>query len=272
MLNVPYSGAGPVALGICYDKALVSAIARSLEISVPDETVCDVGDRGATLPSVFPALVKPVYGDSSIGITRDSVVGDAVQLVERLGVLRAQFPGTPLLVQEFLAGPEYTVAIVGNPGLSHEVLPILEVDYGQLDPSLSPILSYESKWEPDSPYWSQIRYVESHAPAQVRNTMADAAQLLFQRLGCRDYARFDFRSDASGQPKLLEVNPNPGWCWDGKLNLMAELAGWSYAELLHRILEAAQERVLAAAELAARSAASGWGRGRPANRSTGVGR
>ena len=78
--------------------------------------------------------------------------------------------------------------------------------------------------------------------------MIDASLLLFQQLGCRDYARFDFRADAAGRPKLLEVNPNPGWCWDGKLNLMAELEGWSYAELLRRIVVAAQERVVAERE------------------------
>ena len=43
--------------------------------------------------------------------------------------------------------------------------------------------------------------------------------------------------------KLLEVNPNPGWCWDGKMNLMAEFDGLRYADLLRMILEAAQERI-----------------------------
>ena len=66
------------------------------------------------------------------------------------------------------------------------------------------------------------------------------------RLGCRDYARFDFRSDGEGNIKLLEANPNPGWCWDGKLNLMAEFAGYTYAELLCLIVEAAQLRYGAA--------------------------
>ena len=248
LLDVPYTGAGPQCLGLCYDKAMVSAIARSFDIAVPEETFFDAADRGATLPSVFPALVKPVFGDSSIAITKDAVVANAVQLVERVHAVRAQLPGVPLLVQEFLTGAEYTVGVIGNPGLSHEVLPILEVDYGKLDPSLPPILSYESKWEPDSPYWSQIHYFESRAPVEVRNAMIDASLLLFQRLGCRDYARFDFRADATGRPKLLEVNPNPGWCWDGKMNLMAEMAGWSYAEMLQRILEAAQERILASLE------------------------
>ena len=51
--------------------------------------------------------------------------------------------------------------------------------------------------------------------------MIEHSARLFERLGCRDYARFDFRADARGEIKLLEVNPNPGWCWDGKVNLMA---------------------------------------------------
>ena len=75
--------------------------------------------------------------------------------------------------------------------------------------------------------------------------MTDYANILFERLGCRDYARFDFRADAAGEVKLLEVNPNPGWCWDGKLNLMAEMAGLRYSDLLRLILEAAEERVAA---------------------------
>jgi D-alanine-D-alanine ligase len=248
ILGIPYSGAGPAALGLCYDKEIVNGIARSLEIPVPEETCFDPADRGATIPSVFPALVKPACGDSSIGITKHAVVYDAEQLIDRLSALRDELPGVPILVQEFLSGAEYTVAIVGNPGLSYEVLPILEVDYDHLEAGLPRILSYESKWEPDSPYWSQIRYIESKAPVDLKNSLFDTSVLLFQKLDCRDYARFDFRADANGVPKLLEVNPNPGWCWDGKLNLMAELAGWSYSDLLARILEAAQERTLAARE------------------------
>ena len=69
--------------------------------------------------------------------------------------------------------------------------------------------------------------------------------LLFERLDCTDYARFDFRADAKGEIKLLEVNPNPGWCWDGKLNLMAGMGGMRYADMLRMILEAAQARIAA---------------------------
>jgi D-alanine-D-alanine ligase len=61
-------------------------------------------------------------------------------------------------------------------------------------------------------------------------------------LECRDYARFDWRLDADGNPKLLEVNPNPGWCWDGHLAKMAKYHGMSYKEMLQNILEAAEKR------------------------------
>jgi len=72
--------------------------------------------------------------------------------------------------------------------------------------------------------------------------LVDYSSRLFERLGCRDYARFDFRTDAEGTTKLLEVNPNPGWCWDGKLNLMAANAGMRYPDLLGAVLQAAVER------------------------------
>jgi D-alanine-D-alanine ligase len=247
MLGIPYSGAGPTCLGLCFNKSLVRAIAASLDIPVPAETYFDPDDQAATLPSVFPALVKPNFGDSSIGIRKDAVVSSPTALLSYLDALRAELPGRAVLIQEFLSGPEYSVGIIGNPGLTCRTLPPLEVDYSGLDPALPPILGYESKWEPDSPYWTQIRHHEARIDEETRRVLFDYSNRLFERLGCRDYARFDFRTDDDGEIKLLEVNPNPGWCWDGKLNFMAGFAGLRYSDLLELILNAAQERVLAEA-------------------------
>lgn len=243
MLGIAYSGAGPTALGLCYDKALVRAIAADCDIPVPLETCFDVYDHAATLPSVFPALIKPARGDSSIGITKDAVVESPAQMVAYLSEVRQILPDRPILVQEYLPGAEFSVALVGNPGTDLTALPILEVDYRRLDPSLPKILGYESKWQPDSPYWTDIDYREAELDDETRRFLIDSSATLFQRLGCRDYARFDFRADSAGRIKLLEVNPNPGWCWDGKLNLMANFARRRYAELLEMVLEAFLRRV-----------------------------
>jgi len=136
-------------------------------------------DVNATMISpTFPALLKPARGDSSLGITQRALVYNRTELRDYVEYLHELLPGVPVLVQEFLSGPEYSVGLIG-------------------------------------------------------------------RLECRDYARFDFRCDAEGTAKLLEVNANPGWCWDGKLNLMAGYAGKEYRELLSMVLDAALKRVAA---------------------------
>ena len=151
MHGIPYTGAGPSCLGACYDKALVRAVAQSIDVPVPLESYCGPDDTSATLPSTFPALVKPNRGDSSLGITKDAVVHDTSELVAYVTWLRETFGRHGILVQEFLTGPEYSVAILGNPGLSFQALPPLVVDYSKLPKGFPPILSYESKWHPESP-------------------------------------------------------------------------------------------------------------------------
>jgi D-alanine-D-alanine ligase len=215
----------------------------TLDVPVPLETYVRPGDQGATLPSVFPALLKPNTGDSSQGITMDAVVRNEKALLDYLDRLRVEFPKRSVLVQEYLTGAEYSVGMIGNPDQGLRALPILEVDFSRLDPSLPKILGYESKWEPDSPYWTQIRYQEASLSEIAQQQLVEHSARLFERLGCRDYARFDFRADAKGEVKLLEVNPNPGWCWDGKLNIMAGFQGMRYTELLAQILQSAVERL-----------------------------
>ena len=241
--QIPYTGAGPAALGFCYNKSLIRSIANSLEIPVPLETYFSSDDNAATIPSVFPALVKPNFGDSSIGITQNAVVYNSEQLVEYIDKLRETLPGRPLLIEEYLTGKEYTVAVIGNPGMSYKILPLLEFDFSGLPEGLPHILGYESKWMPDSPYWDKVKCKKAQLEDHELSRIYDHVNLLFERCGCRDYARFDFRADSNGELKLLEVNPNPGWCWDGKLNIMAGLAGITYAELFLMIIEAAQERM-----------------------------
>lgn len=242
MCGIPYSGGAPACLALCYNKAHVRAIADALDVPVPRESYFSPDDQAATLPAVFPALLKPNTGDSSQGITKDAVVHNREEFLAYIEFLRKNLPTRSLLVQEFLSGAEYSVGVIGNYGLGCTVLPVLEVDYSGLDAGLPQILGYESKWIPDSPYWDQITYREAHINDDQRRLLTDSALTLFERLECRDYARFDFRADAEGNIKLLEANPNPGWCWDGKLNLMAGFAGYTYTDLLRMILETAQER------------------------------
>lgn len=251
MLGLAYSGCGPEPLALCYDKAATRVLAKAAGVPVPRELVVSGDDpEGTLVPDggdlPFPALLKPRTGDGSVGIDRNSVAGDREAVVARLRTLRDLLPGRDILVQEFLPGREFAVGLMGNPATGLSVLPVLEVDYRRLDPELPRILSYESKALPESPYWRQLAYREARPGDELRRRLEGWSGRLFDVLGCRDYARFDFRCDADGSPRLLEVNPNPAWCWDGKMNLMAGFEGQDYAGFLRRILTCAQQRVAAA--------------------------
>lgn len=243
MLGVPYSGSPPSAMVLAWDKSIARAVAAMAGIAVPSEvSIAPNDDVAARLPNRYPAFVKPACADGSVGITRDAIVHDRGEAEQRVRAVQAALPGRAILVQEFLCGTEYGVGIIGNPDQNLTVLPPLEVDYNALDPALPRLLGFESKAVPDSPYWTQIRFREARLDARVRAEIETAACMMFERLGLRDYGRFDFRADAEGRIKFLECNPNPAWANDGKLAFMAGFAGIRYADMLRLILETAQQR------------------------------
>ena len=241
-LGIPYTGGGPQCLAFCYDKSLVRGVAQEMGIPVPEGFFINPEDSTFELPFAFPVITKPNMGDSSFGITQRSVTNTVEELVNAITEIREKFGyEKPILVEEFLTGMDFTVGIIGNPPESYTVLPIIEEDYSALPPELPKICGYEAKWLPDSPYW-KLRSVPAQLSESTEKMVVECCLKLFERLECRDYCRFDWRLDAAGNPRLLEVNPNPGWCWDGHMAKMAKIAGISYSEMLGMILRAAEDR------------------------------
>jgi D-alanine-D-alanine ligase len=101
------------------------------------------------------------------------------------------------------------MGIIGNPPTSYTILPITEEDYSAVPDELPKICGYEAKWSPTSPYWN-IKSIPAVLPDETEKTIEECCIRLSERLECRDYTRFDWRLDSEGNPKLLEVNPNPG--------------------------------------------------------------
>jgi len=243
MLGCSYTGGGPQCLAFCYDKSLVRGIAKEMGIPVAEGFFIKPEDSAFELPFEFPVITKPNFGDSSFGITQRSVANNGEELVNAIVEVREKFGyEKPILVEEFLAGKDFTVGIIGNLPESYVVLPIIEEDYSVLPPDLPRICGYEAKWLPDSPYWN-LKSIPANLPDEMEKFVVECCLKLFERLECRDYCRFDWRLDSKGNPKILEVNPNPGWCWDGHMAKMAKIAGLSYPEMLAAILRAAEERL-----------------------------
>jgi D-alanine-D-alanine ligase len=243
MLDLSYTGSSSQCLAFCYDKSLVRGIAKEMDIPVPEAFFIEPDDASFNLPICFPVIVKPNFGDSSFGITQQSVANNHEQLINAISMIRERLGyDKPILVEELLTGKDLSVGIIGNPLTSYTVLPITEEDYSEVPEDLPRICGYEAKWLPDSPYY-KIKSVPANLTEAEEKFIVECCMKLFERLECRDYSRFDWRLDANGQPKLLEVNPNPGWCWDGHLAKMAKFGGVSYAEMLQAILQAAEQRL-----------------------------
>lgn len=228
----------------CYDKQIVRLVAEALGVDVPMERFVSAAEvSNATVP-VFPALIKPNTADGSVGITKDALVRDQSEARDYLAWLADELPGRDVLIQEYLPGTEYGLGIIGNPDGDFTPLPMLEVDFSALPAGFAPILSFESKTDPDSPYWTDIRLQRATLPEKQQRELGERCRALFRRLSLRDYGRFDFRTAADGKIKLMEVNPNPAWACDAKLAVMAGFAGWSYAEMLDKLVATAWARVI----------------------------
>lgn len=244
ILGIPYTGSGPQCLAYCYDKSLIRGVAKEIGVPVARAFFVRSEDNVFDLQIDFPVIAKPNFADSSFGITQRSVANSIEELNDAILKIRHDFGyESSILVEEFLTGKEISVGIIGNPPESYTSLPIIEEDYSQLPPDLPKICGYEAKWVPDSPYFNLLRSIPADLPEDVEKQIIENCVKLFTRLECRDYCRFDFRLDASGIPRLLEVNPNPGWCWDGHLAKMAGISNISYPRLLEMILQAAEQRI-----------------------------
>jgi D-alanine-D-alanine ligase len=240
-LNIPYTGGGPQCLAFCYDKSIVRGVARDMHIPVAKGMLVSEDHDLSRLPLSFPLLVKPNSGDSSFGITHKNIAHNRNELLEIIKEMHEKIGAyNPVLLEEFLPGKDLSVGIIGNPPAC-TVLPIIEEDYSAVPEELPRICGYEAKWLPDSPYW-KIKSVPADLSERTRNEIVRCCLALFSRLRCRDYSRFDWRLDAKGRARLLEVNPNPGWCWDGHMAKMSAYADISYSGMLATILKAAKER------------------------------
>jgi D-alanine-D-alanine ligase len=251
LFNIKYTGASVKSLSVCYDKQLVNQTASHIGVPIPKEiyvdkrTVHALKDSRELIEITYPLFVKPSQGDNSLGIFNSNIIYSQGALLMCVYKLLFEMNFESILIQEYLPGDEYSIGVIGNSEGQMLVLPIVKMDFSKIiEKKLPPILNFESKWDPTSPYWTDIGYnfLDSKDKSIIER-LTDYAKRLFVRFECCDYARFDFRMDAEGQLKLLEVNPNPGWCYDGKMAKMTKELGLEYKDLIRMIVNAAQLRL-----------------------------
>jgi D-alanine-D-alanine ligase len=237
LLDIPYTGSDPATLSIALDKGLAKKIVRQHGIHTPNFQLMTSGkERLLKDFTRFPLMVKPVAEGSSKGVASKSVCGTEPELREVVREIADKYQ-QPALVEEYIAGREFTVGLLGEK--RPKVLMPMEIVF--LDKSeKNPVYSFEHKLD-----WNdRIRYdVPAKLDAGQLERLKAASRAAYMALGCRDVARMDFRMDERGRFYFLECNPlpglTPGW---SDLVLIAQAEGIDYRTLIGEILSGAIRR------------------------------
>ena len=245
MLQLPYLGSDPLTLGLCLDKGRTKEILSYHGIPTANFSVVSSLERFDDLRVRFPSMVKPLHEGSSKGIYNSCLVRDAEELEREVRTI-LQVYAQPALVEEFLPGREFTVAMMGN-GESLRVLPIVEIKFSALPEGMNPIYSYEAKWILDTAADPlDIFACPAEIDVLLRHRIEQTCMGAYRVLRCRDWSRIDVRLDAAGTPRILEINPLPGILPKPEDNSCfpkaARAAGLSYSELINTVLDIALDR------------------------------
>ncbi len=235
MSGIPFVGADALTLALTLDKLMAKKIfiaegiptPKFFEIKSPESLV-------NTDHLVFPMIVKPRFEGSSKGLSEDSRVENMEELktqAERIISIYKQ----PALVEQFISGQEFTVALIGND--RPEVMPIVQI-------KIDGKLKLNDKFYTFSRITSdRLEYIcPARIGADLAKKISELALRTYNAVECCDFGRVDFRVDNEGNAYVLEINPLPSLSTEDVFEVVAKQIGISYNEIIGRILKAALER------------------------------
>ena len=245
-LGVPYTASDPLTLSLTLHKARTKEILAVRGVPTAPFTLVSTPADLAQLTLPFPLFVKPVAEGSGKGIFANNLCESPSQLRERVLFLLDEYR-QPVLVETYLPGREFTVAILGN-GPEARCLPIVGFDFTTLPAGATPVYGYEAKWLWDTAeHQLEIYECPARLPEPVRTAIERVSLDAYHALGCRDWCRVDVRLDAVGVPNVVELNPLPGIIPDPKMNSCmpkaARVAGLSYDQMIQEVVRIAWRRI-----------------------------
>ncbi|OGS36755.1 MAG: hypothetical protein A2293_03790 [Elusimicrobia bacterium RIFOXYB2_FULL_49_7] len=242
LLNVPYTGTGPVGLMVCNNKAMTKKILVYHNILVPRFCVYHVGET-VKFPVLFnaPFFVKPLQEEASTGICQRSFAANQEQCKERVEFVHKHL-NKDALVEEYIEGRELYVGVIGQ-GKHLKVLPVWELKFDKMPDQEHKIATYRAKWN-DSyrAKWGIRNECADPLPDGVEENIIDTCTKAYRVLNIDGYARFDLRLTPNNEVYIIEANANPELAKGEDFAASAEKAGISYEELVEMIVDQAIKR------------------------------
>jgi D-alanine-D-alanine ligase len=236
-LGFKHTGASADSIELCINKPRCKENLQRSGVPTPRYQVFDKAEGEFLLE--FPVIIKPSVEDASMGIDLCSVVSNLEDLYRRVAYIIEEYQ-QPAMAEQFIGGRELAVAMWGNEIV--EILPIAEDDYSAIANPLEHLLTYESKWKPESPYFNNI---PSRIPAPLTSkeekVVEKVAQDSFRAVGLRDLGRVDMRFE-NGIPYVIDINELPDLSPDAGFWNSVRVTGLTYAQMVERILIHALKR------------------------------
>ncbi|MFH1678684.1 MAG: ATP-grasp domain-containing protein [Candidatus Omnitrophota bacterium] len=235
MKGIPFVGADGLSLALTLDKLMAKKI--FFAEGIPTPKFIEAKEANALLNSGhlrFPLIVKPRFEGSSKGIDSNARVNDLEGLVKQVDYIINTYK-QPVLVEEFIKGKEFTVAVIGNDPL--EVLPPIQIKIeGQLDLG-------EKFYTFGHIASAALEYVcPAPISKELENRLKELARRVYRAVDCCDFGRVDFRVDEHDNPYVLEINPLPCLAAEDVFMLISKRLNISYTQMIGKILESAFRR------------------------------
>ncbi|WP_314185996.1 D-alanine--D-alanine ligase [Aggregatibacter kilianii] len=226
-IGLPYTGCGVMASALTMDKMRTKMLWKAFGLPVAEMEIVTTENRVNLNPMAvvkklgLPLMVKPSLEGSSVGLTKVKAVEELESAVD----FALKFDRT-VLIEEWLAGDEFTV-----PVLDDEVLPSIKiVPEGEF-------YDYDAKYISDNTQYFCPAGLTEAREQELRRLVKQA----YDVVGCRGWSRIDVMADAEGKFRLVEVNTNPGMTSHSLFPKSAATVGYSFEQLVEKILELSAE-------------------------------
>lgn len=226
-LGIPYTGCGVMSSALTMDKMRTKLLWKAVGLPVAEMVVitketCSQLDAQAVVAKLgLPLMVKPSLEGSSVGLTKVKKVEELAAAVDT-----ALMHDDTVLIEEWLAGQEFSVPVLGG-----KVLPsILIKPAGEF-------YDYDAKYLLDSTQY----FCPSGLSEERENELRSLVKQAYDIVGCRGWSRIDVMTDAQGRFRLVEVNTNPGMTSHSLFPMAAKVVGYSFSQLVVKILELSAE-------------------------------
>lgn len=235
MAGIPFVGADALTLALTLDKVMAKKIFIAEKIPTPKFFEIKSTDGLTDTDHLnYPLIVKPRFEGSSKGLTDNSRVENPEDLLRQAGYIISTYK-QPALVEEFISGQEFTVAVIGNE--EPQAMPVVQI-------KIDGRLKLNDKFYTFARVaCDRLEYIcPAHINQELKNKLFDLAVKTYKAVECRDFGRVDFRVDNEGNAYVLEINPLPSLSTEDVFSLIAKEIGISYNQIIGRILENALKR------------------------------